>query len=153
VRAVLQRVTRARVTAGEEPASEIGPGLLVLVGVGRTDTEETCRQLASKTARLRIFDDEAGRMNRSLLDARGQALVVSQFTLYADASRGLRPSFTEACEPVRARELYERFASELAYLGVSTRRGFFGAHMAVELVNDGPVTVILDEPAEGRAAE
>ena len=150
MRVAVQRVTRARVTVGSETTGEIGPGMLLLVGVGREDNEETCRRMASKVARLRIFDDEAGKMNLSLLDTHGQALVVSQFTLYADTSRGLRPSFTNAGEPAQAKELYERFVSELAYLGVPTRTGRFGAHMAVELVNDGPVTLILDEPDESR---
>ena len=126
--------------------------MLLLVGVGRDDSEETCRRMASKVARLRIFDDEAGKMNLSLLDTHGQALVVSQFTLCADTSRGLRPSFTNAGEPGRAKELYERFASELSYLGVPTRTGRFGAHMAVELVNDGPVTLMLEEPERSTAS-
>jgi D-tyrosyl-tRNA(Tyr) deacylase len=153
MRVAVQRVMRAKVTVESETTGEIGPGMLLLVGVGREDSEVTCRRMASKVARLRIFDDEAGKMNLSLLDTRGQALVVSQFTLYADTSRGLRPSFTNAGEPARAKELYERFAkelyeqfvSELSYLGVPTRTGRFGAHMAVELVNDGPVTMILEE--------
>jgi len=145
MRVVAQRVTKARVTVGEETAGETGPGLLLLVGVGRADTEDTCRRMAAKVARLWIFDDAAGKMNLSLLDTHGQALVVSQFTLYADTSRGLRPSFTDAGEPARAKELYERFVSELTYLGVPTRTGRFGARMAVELVNDGPVTLVLEE--------
>ena len=145
MRVVVQRVTRAKVTVGSETTGEIGPGMLLLVGVGREDSEGTCSRMASKVARLRIFDDEAGKMNLSLLDTHGQALVVSQFTLSADTSRGLRPSFTNAGEPARAKELYERFVSELSYLGVPTRTGRFGAHMAVELVNDGPVTLVLEE--------
>ncbi len=140
-------MTRARVTCGAKPPGEIGAGLVVLLGVGKQDSEEAGRRLASRVARLRIFDDDAGKMNRSLLDIHGQALVVSQFTLYGDTSRGLRPSFTEACEPVRARLLYEQFAGELAYLGVPTVRGWFGERMAVELVNEGPVTLLLEEPA------
>ena len=147
MRMAVQRVTRARVTVGSETTGEIGPGLLLLLGVGREDSVETCRRMASKVARMRIFDDAAGKMNLSLLDTHGQALVVSQFTLYADTSRGLRPSFTNAGGPARAKELYERFVSELSYLGVPTRTGRFGAHMAVELVNDGPVTLMLEEPA------
>ncbi len=146
MRAVLQRVRKAKVAVDEKPVAEIGPGFLVLLGVGRSDNETTCRNLASRTARLRIFDDENGRMNLSLLDTNGAALVVSQFTLYADTSKGLRPSFTDACEPDRARELYERFASELGYMGVTTRTGQFGARMQVSLVNDGPVTLVLEEP-------
>jgi len=148
----VQRVTRAKVTVGSETTGEIGPGMLLLIGVGREDSEETCSRMASKVARLRIFDDEAGKMNLSLLDTHGQALVVSQFTLYADTSRGLRPSFTNAGEPARAKELYERFVSELSYLGVPTRTGRFGAHMAVELVNDGPVTLVLEERTEDQGS-
>jgi len=153
VRALVQRVTRARVTSGSEPPGGIGAGLVVLLGVGRQDGEETGRRLAARVARLRIFDDEAGKMNRSLLDIHGQALVVSQFTLYGETSRGLRPSFTEACEPVRARTLYEQFSSELAYLGVPTVRGWFGERMTVEIVNEGPVTLMLEEPVEGKPAQ
>jgi D-tyrosyl-tRNA(Tyr) deacylase len=123
----------------------------MLLAIGRDDSEETCRRLASKVARMRIFDDTAGKMNLSLLETRGQALVVSQFTLYADTSRGQRPSFTGACEPGRARELCDRFTSELSYLGVPTRTGRFGARMEVELVNDGPVTFVLEEPERGAA--
>jgi D-tyrosyl-tRNA(Tyr) deacylase len=152
VKALLQRVTESSVTVGDEKVAGIGPGLLVLLGVGPGDSETTCRSLASRVARLRIFDDEAGRMNRSLLDTAGAALVVSQFTLYADTSRGLRPSFTGACGPDRARELYERFVSELGYLGVPTRTGRFGARMRVALVNDGPVTIMLEETGAGEAS-
>jgi D-tyrosyl-tRNA(Tyr) deacylase len=149
VRALLQRVSRAAVRAGGEVLAEVGPGLLVLLGVGRQDGEAACRRLAAQVARLRIFDDAEGKMNRSLLDTGGAALVVSQFTLYADTSRGLRPSFTDACEPGRARSLYEQFVSELGYLGVRTGAGRFGARMEVELVNDGPVTIMLaDEQPE-----
>jgi len=144
MRAVLQRVAEARVTVAGHPLAEIGPGLVVLLGVGKTDTETTCRQLAAKVARLRIFEDPDGKMNRSLLDTAGSALVVSQFTLYANTSKGLRPSFTDVCEPARAQELYERFVAELGYLGVKTRTGQFGARMKVALVNDGPVTIILE---------
>jgi D-tyrosyl-tRNA(Tyr) deacylase len=152
VRAVVQRVERARVTVDGAVKGEIGRGFLVLLGVGRQDDEATGAVLAQKLSKLRVFEDEAGRMNRSLVDVHGSALVVSQFTLYADTSRGLRPSFTDACEPARARELYERFLSELGYLGVPVQAGVFGARMAVELVNDGPVTLVLEEPA-GRLHE
>ncbi len=145
MRVVLQRVSTAWVTVGTEEIARIGPGLLVLQGIGHADTEETCRQMASRVARLRIFEDTAGKMNLSLLDTHGSCLVVPQFTLYADTSRGLRPSFTAACPPQRAKELYERFVAELAYLGVPTRTGQFGAHMQVSLTNDGPVTIILEE--------
>ena len=151
MRAAVQRVSRAKVTVGDETTGEIGPGMVLLLGVGHGDSEETCRRMASKVARLRIFEDEAGKMNLSLLDTRGQALVVSQFTLYADTSRGLRPSFVNAGDPARAKELYERFVSELSYLGVPTRTGRFGAHMVVELANDGPVTLMLEEPERSTA--
>jgi D-tyrosyl-tRNA(Tyr) deacylase len=144
VRAVLQRVTRAGVTVDAERVAEIGPGLMILLGVGQGDVEQTCRALASKVARLRIFEDDQGRMNRSLLDTGGSALVVSQFTLYGDTRKGLRPSFTRACEPKRAEELYLRFASELGYLGVPVKTGKFAARMDVDLVNNGPVTILLD---------
>lgn len=144
MRAVLQRVIDARVTVDSQEVARIGPGLLVLHAVGHQDSEETCRQMASKVARLRIFEDSAGKMNLSLLDTHGSCLVVSQFTLYADTRKGLRPSFTDACPPERARELYERFAAELGYLGVPTRTGRFGAHMQLALTNDGPVTIILE---------
>jgi D-tyrosyl-tRNA(Tyr) deacylase len=148
VRAVLQRVNRAGVTVDADRVAEIGPGLMILLGVGQGDTEETCRALASKTARLRIFEDEQGKMNRSLLDTGGSALVVSQFTLYGDTRKGLRPSFTSACEPKRAEELYLRFASELGYLGVPVKTGRFAARMDVDLVNSGPVTILLDTEEE-----
>jgi D-tyrosyl-tRNA(Tyr) deacylase len=148
VRAVLQRVNRAGVTVDADRVAEIGPGLMILLGVGQGDTEETCRALASKTARLRIFEDEQGKMNRSLLDTGGSALVVSQFTLYGDTRKGLRPSFTSACEPKRAEELYLRFASELGYLGVPVKTGRFAARMDVDMVNSGPVTILLDTEEE-----
>ncbi len=149
MRLVLQRVSQASVAADGVERSRIGAGLLILCGVGHQDSSTTCRALASKVARLRIFEDEQGKMNRSVQESGGSALVVSQFTLYADTSRGLRPSFTGACPPDRARELYEQFASELGLLGVPTRTGVFGAHMQVSLTNDGPVTIILEEPPTG----
>jgi len=146
MKALLQRVLRSGVEVEEEQVARIDRGLLVLLGIGHRDNEETCRAMASRVARLRVFDDSDGKMNLSLLDTGGSALVVSQFTLYADTSRGLRPSFTNACPPERARQLYERFASELGYLGVKTGTGRFGARMRVSLVNDGPVTIMLEEP-------
>lgn len=152
MRALVQRVADARVRVGRETTGEIGQGLLVLLGVGKTDSEETCSQLADRVAKLRVFEDESGRMNRSLLDVHGSALVVSQFTLLADTSRGLRPSFADACEPVRAKELYERFVSDLVHFGVPTRTGRFGARMAVELTNDGPVTLMLEQTEDCRSA-
>jgi D-tyrosyl-tRNA(Tyr) deacylase len=149
MRVAVQRVTRARVTVGSETAGEIGPGMLLLVGVGREDNEETCCRMASKVARLRIFDDQAGKMNLSLLDTHGQALVVSQFTLYADTSRGLRPSFTNA-EPARGKSCMSGSASEPSLPGCARMAG--SAHMTVELVNDGPVTLLLDEPERSAAS-
>ncbi len=144
MRALLQRVCRARVLVAGETIGEIGKGLLIFLGIGKHDSEVTCRQLASKVCRLRIYDDDQGKMNRSLLDICGAALVVSQFTLYADTDQGLRPSFTNACEPGRAEGLYERFITELRYLGVPVQSGRFGARMEVELVNSGPVTIMLE---------
>ncbi len=123
---------------------EIGPGLCVLLGVARGDGEEAAGRLAAKIARLRIFADEAGRFDRSLVDTAGGALVVSQFTLLADTAKGNRPSFTDAAAPEEAEALYERFCADLRALGVPVAQGLFGAKMAVELVNDGPVTIILD---------
>ncbi len=145
MRALVQRVLRARVVVDGAVTGEIGPGALVFLGIGKNDSETHCRQLASRIANLRIWDDENGKMNRSLLETGGAALVVSQFTLYADASSGRRPSFSNACEPKRAEELYERFITELRYLGVPTATGKFGARMDVELVNSGPVTIMLEE--------
>lgn len=125
--------------------SSIENGLLVLLGVKKGDTETACQRLAERTARLRIFQDDAGKFNLSLLDIKGSALVVSQFTLLADTRRGRRPSFTDAEEPGRARELYERFISALRESGIRTEAGVFGAHMNVILNNDGPVTIILED--------
>jgi D-tyrosyl-tRNA(Tyr) deacylase len=143
VRAVVQRVTWARVRIGEEVAGEIGPGLLVLLGVAGADAAGDADRLAAKVARLRVFADDDGRFNRSLLDVGGSALVVSQFTLLADTTRGNRPSFTEAAPPEVAEPLYRHFCVVLEALGVPVATGRFGAGMAVELVNDGPVTIVL----------
>ena len=144
MRAVLQRVGRARVLVDGSASGEIGPGLLVLLAVGREDTPETARSLAERTANLRIFADNAGKMNRSLIDSGGAALVVSQFTLYGDARGQRRPSFLEAAPPELANALYEEFVRHLRSLGVRVETGVFRAHMQVELVNDGPVTILLD---------
>jgi len=122
----------------------IGPGLLVLLGVGQGDGEEEAARLAAKVANLRVFDDDQGRMNRSLLDAGGAALCVSQFTLYGDTRRGLRPSFTEAAGPEAADRLYEQFCGRLIAEGVPVQTGTFGARMAVSLINDGPVTLLVE---------
>jgi D-aminoacyl-tRNA deacylase len=144
MRAVCQRVTEARVRVAGAAVGEIGPGLLVLVGVARGDGEAEAGRLAGKIARLRIFAGEEERFERSLLDTGGAALVVSQFTLLADTSKGNRPSFTDAAPPEAAEPLYERFCAELDSLGVPVARGAFGAKMQVELVNDGPVTIALE---------
>jgi D-tyrosyl-tRNA(Tyr) deacylase len=140
VRAVVQRVARARAT----PGGEIGEGLCVLLGIADSDDDAVAERLAGKVARLRIFEDGDGRFDRSLHDTGGAALVVSQFTLIADTRKGNRPSFSGAARPERAEALYERFTAELRALGVPVTTGVFGARMAVELVNDGPVTIVLD---------
>jgi len=144
MRAVFQRVLRARVTVGSEVVGEIGPGACVLVGVGRGDTEASADALADKVLGLRVFEDDAGKMNRSLLDVRGALLAVSQFTLYGDARKGRRPSFTDAMEPVGANALFERFCAACGRGGVSPATGRFRAEMLVEIANDGPVTILLD---------
>ena len=140
MRAVVQRVSSARVT----PGGEIGRGLCVLLGVAAQDREEHAERLAGKVARLRIFPDDGGRFDRSVADVSGAALVVSQFTLIADTAKGNRPSFAAAAPPEQAEPLYERFCAELRALGVPVETGVFGAKMEVELVNDGPVTIVLD---------
>lgn len=147
MRALLQRVSRAAVRVGDidaAPIGEIGPGLVVLLGVGPDDTEPVADGLAKVVAELRIFRDEAGRTNRSLLDTAGAALVISQFTLYADTRRGRRPGFTGAASPELAERLYRQFVTALVGLGVPVATGRFGAEMRVELVNDGPFTIWLD---------
>jgi D-tyrosyl-tRNA(Tyr) deacylase len=144
VRALLQRVTRAAVRVHGATVGEIDRGLVVLVGVGPDDDEAVAEALARQVAELRIFADDEGRTNRSLLDVAGGALVVSQFTLFADTRRGRRPGFTGAARPDQAEHLYERFAAVLGELGVNVATGTFGASMAVELVNDGPFTIWLD---------
>jgi D-aminoacyl-tRNA deacylase len=146
VRAVVQRVSEARVTVDGDRVGEIDRGLVVLLGVARGDSEGNAERLAGKVARLRIFEDESGKFDRSLLDVRGEALVVSQFTLIADSRRqkGTRPDFSKAARPDVAEPLYERFCEALRELGVQVETGVFGARMHVELVNDGPVTIVLD---------
>jgi D-aminoacyl-tRNA deacylase len=143
LRAVVQRVARARVLVGGAVRSEIGAGLCILLGVARGDDDATAERLAGRVARLRIFENEAGRFDRSLVDVGGAALVVSQFTLLADTAKGNRPSFTDAAPPEEAEPLYERFCEALRALGVEVATGVFGARMEVELVNDGPVTIAL----------
>jgi D-tyrosyl-tRNA(Tyr) deacylase len=148
MRALIQRVERAEVRTSGEAVAAIGIGLLVLLGVGHDDDEATADALARRIVELRIFRDEAGKTNRSILDVAGGALVVSQFTLYADTSRGRRPGFTDAAPPEVAERLYERVAAQLAEAGVEpVGTGIFGAEMAVELVNDGPFTLWLDTAA------
>jgi len=147
MRAVVQRVERARVSVEGREIAAIGRGLLVLLGVARSDRSAEARRLAEKVARLRVFDDPAGRMNLDAAAAGGAFLVVSQFTLLADCRKGNRPSYIEAAPPERAAPLYEEFASRLRELGFEAPTGIFGAHMAVELVNDGPVTIVLDAAA------
>lgn len=149
MRLVIQRVARAGVKVGGNIVSEIGPGLLVLIGVEREDQKATAQVLADKTANLRIFADERGNMNTSLLDIGGKALVVSQFTLCADCRRGRRPSWHLAAPPELGRELYEEYCRRLEGLGIDVKMGVFGAMMAVELVNEGPVTIVLDSKELG----
>lgn len=144
VRAVVQRVLSASVTVADEVVGAIGPGLLVLLGVGRGDAAAEALLLARKLAELRIFSDDSGRFNRSLLETGGSALVVSQFTLFADTRRGRRPGFTAAAPPELAAPLVEQFTAALSGLGVAVAGGRFGAKMLVHLVNDGPVTITLD---------
>ena len=144
MRAVIQRVNRASVTVDGRVAGEIGAGLLVLLGVGRLDNPESASYLAEKITNLRIFSDEAGKMNLSLLDSGGAVLVVSQFTLYGDTRGGRRPSYIQAAPPEEANRLYEEFVRSMRALGVTVETGVFQAHMQVELVNDGPVTILVD---------
>ncbi|MEK6407454.1 MAG: D-aminoacyl-tRNA deacylase [Acidobacteriota bacterium] len=144
MRAVVQRVTDARVEVGGEIVGEIGAGLLVLLGVARDDTSDDADYLAEKITNLRIFDDDEGKMNRSLLETAGAMLVVSQFTLYGDVRRGRRPSYSDAAEPEKANELYEYFVERVRSFGVKVETGVFQATMKVSLVNDGPVTMLLD---------
>jgi D-tyrosyl-tRNA(Tyr) deacylase len=144
MRAVVQRVASARVTVDGKTAGEIDRGLCVLLGVARGDGGVEAGRLATKIARLRIFENDGGKFDRSLLDVGGEALVVSQFTLIAGTDKGNRPSFTDAAPPAGAASLYERVCGELEAQGVRVERGIFGARMQVELVNDGPVTIVLD---------
>jgi D-tyrosyl-tRNA(Tyr) deacylase len=144
MRIVLQRVSHGRVSVDGKTIAEIGLGLVILVGVAPQDGEEQARYLAEKIANLRIFEDDQGKINRSLLEVGGAAIVVSQFTLYADTRKGRRPSFTDAALPEVARPLVERFADLLRAQGVPVQTGEFGAHMLVEIANDGPVTIWME---------
>jgi len=148
VRAVLQRVTRASCTVNGEVTGATGPGLLILLGVAPGDTAATAQALAARIVKLRVFNDEAGKMNRSVLDIGGSVLSVSQFTLYADTRRGNRPGFSGAAAPDHARALYAGFNAALRESGLPVGEGIFGAHMQLDLTNDGPVTLLLDT-AEG----
>ena len=144
MRLVLQRVKSGRVLVAGRAVAEIGTGLVILLGIGPGDGEQQARVLAEKIANLRIFEDDQGKMNRSLLAIGGEAIVVSQFTLYADTHKGRRPSFTDAALPELASPLVERSAALLRMLGILTQTGEFGAHMLVEIANDGPVTIWLE---------
>ena len=144
MRAVVQRVSEARVTVDGTTTGEIGGGLLILLGVAGDDTEKDADYLAEKIANLRIFEDGEGKMNRSLLDTTGAALVVSQFTLYGDVRRGRRPSYSDAAGPEKANALYEYFIGKLREYGIRVEAGIFQAMMMVRLINDGPVTILLD---------
>jgi D-tyrosyl-tRNA(Tyr) deacylase len=144
MRAVVQRVSRARVTVEDSVTGEVGAGLVILLGVSRNDSSTAAAKMAGKIANLRIFDDDNGKMNRSLLDVKGSALVVSQFTLYGDARGQRRPSFVAAAPPELANKLYEEFSDALRKLGVRVATGIFQARMSVQLINEGPVTILLD---------
>ena len=144
MRAVVQRVSRAKVTVEGQVTGEIGAGLMILLGVGKEDNSAVASGMAEKLANLRIFEDAAGKMNLSLLDAKGSALVVSQFTLYGDARGQRRPSFITAAPPEQAKALYEEFSEALRKLGVTVGTGIFQAMMSVELVNEGPITILVD---------
>jgi len=144
MRAVLQRVSRAKVTVDGRVTGEIGPGLLILLGVSRSDNSSVVARMAERCANLRIFEDHQGKMNRSLLDVKGSALAVSQFTLYGDARGQRRPSFIAAAPPEVAKSLYVEFCEALRQLGITVATGIFQAMMSVELVNEGPVTILLE---------
>jgi D-tyrosyl-tRNA(Tyr) deacylase len=152
MKAVLQRVRRGRVSVDDRTVAEIDRGLVILLGVGHGDTESEALWLAEKCAVLRVFEDTEGKTNLSILDVEGEAIVVSQFTLHADTRKGRRPSFIKAADPKVAEPLVTHFAEHLAAQGVPTQLGVFGAHMLVEIENDGPVTILLErEPATGKA--
>jgi D-aminoacyl-tRNA deacylase len=147
LRVLLQRVSRAEVRVDSRQVGRIGQGLVALVGIGQDDVPATIEKMAATVANLRIFADDAGKTNRSLLEVHGEVLAVSQFTLYADTSRGRRPSFIRAADPALADDLYAKFAAALERMGIAVARGVFGTEMEVELVNDGPMTIWLDSAA------
>ncbi|WP_448379021.1 D-aminoacyl-tRNA deacylase [Fervidobacterium sp.] len=144
MRAVVQRVAKASVTVDNEVVGKISNGIVILLGVGKDDTEEDAKYLAEKIVNLRIFDDKNGKMNLSLLDVKGQALIISQFTLYGDCRRGRRPSYSDSAPPDLAKALYEKFIELVKNYDVHVETGIFAAHMLVEIHNDGPVTLLLD---------
>jgi len=144
MKAIVQRVQKASVMVSGKSIADIGNGLLILLGVGKEDNEEKARMLAEKISHLRIFADEQGKMNLSVLDIKGSAIVVSQFTLFADTRKGNRPSFIDVAPPEIASPLCDRFAEKLQQMGIPTQTGKFGAHMLVEILNDGPVTISLE---------
>ncbi|MBE0433876.1 D-tyrosyl-tRNA(Tyr) deacylase [candidate division WOR-3 bacterium] len=143
--ALVQRVDEAKVVVGNDTISSIGKGILILLGINKGDTEQAARRLAGRCVQLRIFEDSGGKFNRCLLDVKGAALVVSQFTLVADTSRGRRPSFSDAEEPLRSKELYELFIESIRDCKIETGAGIFGERMHIALVNNGPVTIIMEE--------
>ena len=145
MRTVVQRVSEARVVVADQVVGEIGPGLCVLLGIARGDEAGDAERLAGRIARLRIFENDEGKFDRNLLEAGGAALVVSQFTLIADTAKGNRPSFSHAAEPEVGAQLYQAFCAALTALGVPVETGVFGARMRVEITNDGPVTIVLDQ--------
>ena len=145
MRALIQRVLSGKVSVEGKPIAKIGHGLVIMLGIGKGDTEEKARFLAKKTATLRVFTDFEGKFNQSLLDVNGEALVISQFTLYSDTRKGRRPSFSEAARPEVAAPLVEKFAGFLSAMGLPVQTGSFGAHMLVEIENDGPVTMMLEK--------
>ncbi len=144
MRAVIQRVSKAKVTVDDELVSEIGSGILILLGIKKGDQVDQVKEMAQKCCALRIFEDDKGRFNMSLSDVQGEALVIPQFTLLADLSRGRRPSFIDAEEPEKAKQLYELFISTVSQTGIKTKGGVFGARMLVALENNGPVTIIME---------
>lgn len=144
MRAVIQRVSKASVKVDGKVVGKIGKGLLVLIGVGKDDNDKDISYMAEKIVNLRIFEDKNGKMNRSLLDIQGEILIISQFTLYGDCRRGRRPSFTDAASPDKGKEYYEKFVEEVKKYGINVQTGIFQAMMEVELINQGPVTILLD---------
>ena len=146
MRVVLQRVNQGSVSVDDNQVAQIGTGLVILVGIGPADTNEIVSAMADKVAQLRIFEDAEGKMNLSVKDVQGEAIVVSQFTLYADTRKGRRPSFTDAAKPELAEPLVHHFAEQLRLAGVPTQEGVFGAHMVVKIENGGPVTIVMDLP-------